>query len=72
MIKIRLAREGVTKKPFYKIVAIDERAKMSGKAFEVLGYWQPSKKIKNIDLEKIQAWLKRGAQLTPAVKNLLK
>ncbi len=71
MLKIRLAREGVIKKPFYKIVATDKRLKLSGRVFEVLGYYQPSKNLKKIDIKKIQAWVKKGAQITPAVKKLL-
>ena len=71
MLKIRLAREGVIKKPFYKIVATDERAKMSGSVFEVLGYWQPSKNIKKLDPARVKVWVDKGAQITPAVKKLL-
>lgn len=72
MLKIRLIREGVIKKPFYKIVVSDKRVKMSGKVFEILGYWQPSKDVKKLESKKIQDWIKKGAQLTPAVKRLLK
>lgn len=71
MLRIRLIREGVIKKPFYKIVVADKRIKMSGRVFEVLGYWQPSKKLKKLDAKKIQDWVSKGAQLTPAVKKLL-
>ena len=71
MLKIRLVREGVTKKPFYQIVVADERVKMTGRVFEVLGYWQPSKNLKKIDETKIKVWMGKGAQITPAVKKLL-
>lgn len=71
MIKIRLVREGVTKKPFYKIVATDERIKLSGRVFEVLGWWQPSKNVKTVNAENLKLWVKKGAQITPAVKKLL-
>lgn len=72
MLKIRLIREGVIKKPFYKIVVSDKRVKMSGRVFEVLGYWQPAKDLKKLDPKKIQDWVNKGAQVTPAVKRLLK
>lgn len=72
MVKIRLARYGAKKKPFYKIVATDERLKRSGKPLEVLGYWNPLKKDLKIDKEKLDSWIKRGAKLTNAVSELLK
>lgn len=72
MLKIRLVREGVTKKPFYQVVVADKRVKMTGRVFEVLGYWQPSKDLKKIDGKKVQDWVNKGAQVTPAVKKLLK
>ena len=71
MLKIKLVRRGVIKKPFYQIIVGEKRLKMSGKAFEVLGNWQPSKNLKTIDTKKIQEWVKKGAQITPAVKKLL-
>lgn len=71
MLKIKLIRGGVIKKPFYQVVVGDERIKLSGKVFDVLGYWQPSKNLKNIDTKRVNDWVKKGAQVTPAVKKLL-
>lgn len=71
MLKIRLARNGVIKKPFYKIVVTDKRKKMSGRVFEVLGHWQPSKNIKVLDKERLKTWVAKGAQVTRAVKALM-
>lgn len=68
MVKIRLIREGTIKKPFYRVVVADERVKMSGKVFEVLGFWQPSKNIKKLDSRRLKVWVDKGAQITEAVK----
>jgi small subunit ribosomal protein S16 len=62
---------GVRNKPYYRIVAIDERKKRGGVALANLGQWFPSKNKKVIKKEKINEWLAKGAQLTNAVKKLL-
>lgn len=72
MIKIRLSRTGARNKPFYRIIAIDERKKGSGVALDILGYWSPGGKIKSIDKTKIKGWLGKGAQISPAVAKLIK
>jgi small subunit ribosomal protein S16 len=72
MIKIRLSRGGVRKKPFYQIVAIDERRKNKGKYLDLLGFWQPQKNTFRINKELMQKWLGRGAKISPAVTELLK
>ena len=71
MIKIRLTRLGVPKKPFYRIVAVDEREKLTGSPLEILGYWKPSKDEIKIDKEKLNAWVKKGAKVTLAVAKLI-
>ena len=72
MIKIRLARLGSRKKPFYRIVAIDERKKGSGVPLDVIGFWHPSEQKKEIDKTKIDYWCQRGSQISPAVAKLIK
>lgn len=71
MIKIRLSRKGATNNAFYRIVAVDESKKRDGKVLEVVGYWHPKKDNKNIDKDKIKAWIAKGAQPTQAVEKLL-
>ncbi len=71
MVKIRLARSGVKNKPFYRIVAIDSKRKRGGKPLEILGFWQPSKNLIKIDKKKVNEWVKKGAKVTEAVKELL-
>jgi len=71
MIKPRLARHGSTNNAFYRIVAVEERSKRSGKVLDVVGYWHPPKNNKQIDKDKVEAWMLHGAQQTDAVKKLL-
>lgn len=72
MVKIRLARGGKRKKPFYKIVACDERNKNKGKYLQLLGYWHPAKSVISLKKEAIDKWVKLGAKISPAVEKLLK
>jgi small subunit ribosomal protein S16 len=72
MVKIRLARAGVRNKPFYRIVAVNHKAKKTAPALEILGHWQPSTKTIKIDKEKLAEWVKKGAQVSEAVTKLLK
>jgi small subunit ribosomal protein S16 len=71
MIKIRLSRLGTRNKAFYRIVAIDERQKAGGVPKEVLGYWNPATKKIELDKAKVKDWVKKGAQVSPAVKKLI-
>jgi small subunit ribosomal protein S16 len=72
MISIRLDRRGTKLKPFYKIIAIDSRRKKGAPPLETLGYWHPAKNVLKIEKEKIDAWLKKGAKFTAAVRKLIK
>lgn len=64
MVKIRLMRIGTNRRPFYRIVAVDERKKRTGGYLELLGTYNPLTEPKeiNIDQAKVEAWLKKGAQ----------
>lgn len=64
MLKIRLSRIGTKKKPFYRVVAVDERAKRTGAYIELLGTYNPLTEPKDIKLKKdrIDYWIKQGAQ----------
>ncbi|MCI8631207.1 MAG: 30S ribosomal protein S16 [Firmicutes bacterium] len=74
MVKIRLKRMGAHKKPFYRVVVADARAPRDGKFIEEIGYYDPMKepKVINIDEEKAKKWLANGAQPTETVKTLFK
>jgi len=73
-VKIRLARFGAKKKPFYRIVVSDARAPRDGRFIERVGTYDPKQDPPsiNIDKEKVDEWLKRGAQPTATVSQLLK
>ncbi len=74
MVAIRLRRGGAKKKPFYRIVAVDSRKKRDGAVLEILGYYDPKTDPATIkvDLDKYNKWVERGAQVSEAVKNLVK
>jgi small subunit ribosomal protein S16 len=73
-VKIRLARFGAKKKPFYRVVAADLRFPRDGRFLEVLGTYDPRNKESGLNLkdEKIQQWISKGAQLTDTVRKLMK
>lgn len=73
-VKIRLARFGAKKKPFYRIVVSDARAPRDGRFIERVGTYDPKQDPPsiNIDRDKVDEWLKRGAQPTATVAQLLK
>lgn len=72
MVKIRLSRLGKRNDPFYRIVAIDSQKKREGAFLEVLGYWHPREDKKKIDKKALDKWVENGAQVSAAVKKLLK
>ena len=75
-IKIRLARGGSKKRPFYSIVAADSRMPRDGRFIEKLGTYNPllpkdhEKRIV-MDVEKIKEWLAKGAQPTDRIQRFL-
>lgn len=72
MLTIRLSRRGTKNRPFYRIVAQEKRSKQDGKAVDLIGWFNPIKKTVNINQEKLSKWLETGAQVSPAVKKLIK
>jgi len=74
LVKIRLRRLGAHKRPFYRMVVVDSRAKRDGPFIEVLGTYDPLKEPSEIkvNLEKARLWLQKGAQTTDVTKKLLK
>ena len=73
-VKIRLKRMGMKKHPFYRIVVADVRSPRDGRFIEEIGYYDPMKQPADIkvDNEKVQQWMKNGAQPTETVRILLK
>tara|TARA_Y100000588_G_scaffold388296_1_gene488180 strand:- start:2384 stop:2785 length:402 start_codon:yes stop_codon:yes gene_type:complete len=73
MIKIRLARLGRKKRPFYRIVAINSRSPRDGKFLEILGTYDPLQDPSVVDFnkEKIDGWISKGAQLSNRVQKII-
>ncbi|MDE6732863.1 MAG: 30S ribosomal protein S16 [Oscillospiraceae bacterium] len=73
-VKIRLRRMGAKKAPFYRVVVADSRFPRDGRFIEEIGYYDPTKEpaVINIDKDKANEWIKKGAQPTDTVKRLLK
>jgi len=73
LVKIRLRRLGAHKRPFYRVVVVDSRAKRNGPFIEILGTYDPLKEPSEIkiNLEKAKHWLQKGAQTTNVTKKLL-
>ena len=74
MVKIRLKRMGMKKKPFYRVVVADERSPRDGRNIAEIGYYNPMTEPATIkfDVEAAKQWLANGAQPTETVKVLLK
>jgi small subunit ribosomal protein S16 len=73
MVKIRLFQTGAKHKRTYRIVAIDSHQKRNGKVLEVLGFYDPKTDPATIKInhQKLEKWLKVGAQPTEVVRNLI-
>jgi len=75
-LKLRLARAGTKKRPFYHIVVADSRSPRDGRFIERLGYFNPllpkdkTERLK-LDLEKVKAWVAKGALPTDRVSRFL-
>jgi len=76
MLTIRMARAGTKKRPFYHIVVADSRSPRDGRFIERIGYFNPllpkdkTERLK-LDLEKVKAWLAKGALPTDRVARFL-
>jgi small subunit ribosomal protein S16 len=73
-VKIRLQRVGAKNSPSYRVVVVDERSKRNGSVIENLGQYQPISKSTQFSVKEdmVLDWLKKGAQPTLTVLNLLK
>ena len=74
MVRIRLARGGAKKKPYYRIVVADQRCKRDGRYLERIGFYNPMVKENRIeiDTERLKHWLSVGAQPSDRVGKLMK
>lgn len=73
MVKIRLKRVGAKKAPFYHIVVADSRTARNGKVIEQIGTYDPMTNPATLilDNEKVEKWIKNGAQPTDTVRALI-
>ena len=76
MVKIRLARGGAKKRPFYHVIVTDSRNARDGRNIERVGFYNPvaqgAEKRVELNVERVQHWIKNGAQLTDTVAVLYK
>ena len=74
MVIIRLTRVGARNRAYYRVVAVDHRKKRDGRALEQLGTYDPLTEPPAIKLqtERIEAWQAKGAQLSDAVRSLVR
>jgi len=73
-VKIRLARHGAKKRPFYRIVAADSECPRDGRFLEKLGTYNPLQDPAKVDLDadRIKYWIGQGAIPTDTVRSILK
>jgi small subunit ribosomal protein S16 len=73
-VKIRLARHGAKKRPFYRIVVADSESPRDGRFLESVGTYNPLKEPAEVTLktERVKYWIDQGALPTATVKSLLK
>lgn len=75
-LKIRLARAGAKKRPFYKIVVADSRSPRDGRFIERIGFYNPkaaeSEQKFRLALDRVEHWVNQGAQPSDAVRKLIK
>ena len=74
LLAIRLTRQGAKKKPFYRVIVTEKRTKRDGSCVEIVGYYNPCREPVELKLdhERINHWLKCGAQPTDTVRGLIR
>jgi small subunit ribosomal protein S16 len=73
MVVIRLRRAGSKKRPFFRVVVTDSRAPRDSSFVEILGHYNPRTRpaIVKIDKERVEHWMKMGAQPSDSVRTLI-
>ena len=74
MVAMRLTRIGSKKRPYYRIVVIDKRRARNGRFLEVLGQYNPIASPAKVEInsERAQYWLARGAEPSETVRSILR
>jgi len=73
-VRIRLTRVGATKRPSYRVIAIDSRRARDGRALEILGFYDPltDPATVQIDANRLNAWIDKGALPSDTVAKLMR
>lgn len=71
-VSIKLSRVGAKKNAFYRIIVAPTRSKVDGKNLEIIGNYNPKTKISEINKQKFDDWVKKGAIVTRGVTKILK
>lgn len=74
-VALRLRQEGSKGRLYYRVVAADKRFKRDGRFIEIVGTYDPQQNSgtnSSLDLEKVDAWISKGAQPTETVRSLIK
>lgn len=73
-VKVRLTRMGSKKHPFYRVVAINSETRRDGRPLEFLGHYNPMVEPADVqvNMERLNAWIERGAELSDTVRTLIK
>jgi len=73
-VHIRLTRKGRKKQPFYRIIVADSKSPRDGKFLDILGTYDPMQDpaVVNVDNDKLDAWMVKGALPSTTVKSILK
>ena len=73
MVKIRLRKVGKRSQEYFNIIVIDSRKSNRSKYIQKIGHYSPhNKDMKNVDIERVESWVKKGAQLSKTVKSIIK
>lgn len=73
-VRIRLARQGAKKKPFYRIVVANSESRRDGSFLEIVGTYNPIANPAEVNFkqERVEYWLGEGAKPSDTVKSLMK
>ncbi len=73
-VRIRLTRIGATKRPSYRVVAMDSRTARDGRALEILGFYDPLSDPATVKLDgdRLREWISRGAQPSDSVIRVMR
>ena len=74
MLSIRLRKMGSKKRPFFRVVVIDSRAARDSSFVEIVGHYNPRLKPARVEInrERIDYWVSKGARLSDTVRTLFK